>query len=320
MNAPALDQAIAWAVRLASGTASEAERGACAAWRQARPEHEQAWQQVQAVEAQFALPASQARLAHGALQAAGARRGRRQALQLLGLGAVGVLGALAWRWAPPMEQRLLATAAGERHRTAMADGGTLHLAPDTQAELAFSLLRRTVRLDRGEVFVDTGADPQARLARRPFWVEAAGARFEALGTRFGVRQDAQATLLYVREGRVAIHAPGLATPLVVRAGESYQLLPGQPQPRRTPDDGAVAGAWTEGVIVARRMRLDVFAAELARQRATALDCAPEVAALRVSGVFQLDGPDPVGRALDVLARTLPVRVRAVDGGQRLVPG
>ena len=86
-----LDQAIAWAVRMASGATTAYDHAACAAWRAADPRHETAWQQVCAVEQPFqdmaAGPAGQ--VAYDTLQAARAMQarthGRRRALKMLGL-------------------------------------------------------------------------------------------------------------------------------------------------------------------------------------------------------------------------------------------
>ncbi|NSL19699.1 iron dicitrate transport regulator FecR, partial [Tatlockia micdadei] len=58
---------------------------------------------------------------------------------------------------------------------------------------------------------------------------------------------------------------------------------------------------------------DAFVTELSRQTGIPMECADDVAALHVSGVFQLDGPDPAGRALAAIARTLPVRVERGQG-------
>ena len=53
------------------------------------------------------------------------------------------------------------------------------------------------------------------------------------------------------------------------------------------------------------MRLDAFAAELARYRAGIVRCDPDVADLRISGAFQLNNTDSVLQALPAL---LPVQV------------
>ena len=67
-----------------------------------------------------------------------------------------------------------------------------------------------------------------------------------------------------------------------------------------------APAWQRGQLVAERMTVADFAGELARYRHGLVRYQPEVAGLRVTGVFSLTDTD---RALDALARALPVRVR-----------
>jgi len=318
-SADTLDRAIAWAVRLESGSATDAERAACAAWRAAAPQHEQAWQQVQAVEQAFRdVPADQGPLALNVLQAAKGlqSQGRRRAARLLGLGAMGALTAvLAARLAPPWkEQQAYATAIGERRSALLPDGTGLQLDTGTEAQAIFTPLRRLVVLRRGEIFIHTGPDADALAGRRPFWVETAEARLEALGTRFGVRQGEGETRVYVTEGRVAVHArSGSAQPVIAGPGDSFVIRSSATgaAPGRTPSQGLAPGTWTEGVLVAKQMRLDAFVAELARYSPAPLACDPAVAALRVSGVFQLNGPDPAGQALQALqalTRTLPVRV------------
>jgi transmembrane sensor len=108
--------------------------------------------------------------------------------------------------------------------------------------------------------------------------------------------------------------------VVAEPGDTLLIEAGGAPVQRLTLSDQDATAWTDGVLVAKQMRLEAFCAELARHRAAPLRCDPAVAALRVSGVFQLDGLDPVGRALQMLARTLPVRLEDRLGhGQTLVP-
>lgn len=326
-----LEQAIAWTVRLGSGSADAKAHDACGAWRAAHPAHEQAWQQVQAVEDAFRqVPrlgdtddAAGAALAHGALQAAArfrAQQSRRRALGtvgVLGLAATGgVLGLFAWRETPWVQRTNYATAVGERRRVVLADGTELNLNTGSEVQVVFSPRQRRIVLRRGELFVRTGADTGALFGRRAFWVEAPHARFEALGTRFGVRALEDQTRLSMTEGQVAIHSAvdGAAPPVVAQAGDGYIVRGDAAPPQRIVDRSFEPDAWTDGALVARQMRLDAFVAELARYHSTPLLCDAGVASLRVSGVFQLNGPDPVGRALEALVRTLPVRLERGAGG------
>lgn len=329
-----LDEAVAWAVRLASGATTAQDRADCELWRRTDTANEQAWQQVQAVEQAFhgAAAKDSTHLAYGTLQAADRLRrqskSRRRAVGLLGWGALAVgLGHFTTRWlttTPWLQSAEFATAPGERRQVQLADGGTLQINTGSEVELRLSPLRRLILVRRGEVFIRTGADADSFTGRRAFWVETPAARLEALGTRFGVRvldgtTDGAGTRLQVTEGRVAVHPTSGASAVIAGPGDTLLIAAGTAAPRRLAVADQDTTAWTEGVLVAKQMRLDAFTAEISRHRAAPLRCDPSVAELRVSGVFQLDRPDPVGQALRVLARTLPVRVEdRGDQGQTLV--
>lgn len=323
-----LDEAIAWSVRLQSGQATPEERHDWVRWRNADPDHEAAWQRVEAAQ-RIATggewPAAGAQLAAQALQLAGREpdAGRRRMLRAIGLGAAGAAAGavLLLRLAPPRVDEDHATAVGERRRITLADGSELQLNTDSAVSVRYGWWERRIRLERGELFVRTGPDDAALLGRRPLRVETAPARFEALGTRFGVRLDAAGPRLLVREGLVRVEPRRRAgfMPAVVGAGESWQAPTGDAPDPRPDDAGFTPDAWTEGALVARRLRLDRLAAELSRYRVLPLRCDPGVAGLQVSGVFQLDGPDPVRRAVDSLVHTLPVRLQRGDDGDWLLP-
>lgn len=312
-----LDEAIAWVVRLGSGTANAADRRACETWRAADPRHERAWQALREAESPFReLPAMPAHVAYRTLEAAGRKpgmnRGRRRALQLLGLGGLAIATGLLARRVPWEQRETFRTAVGERRAVHLADGTRLMLNTASEAEAVFSPLRRLILLRRGEIHVETGADTASATGRRPFWVETATARLEAIGTRFAVLDAGGSTRLHVAEGAVAMHTgPGFYE--IARAGDTF-LIGGADIPAiRRAAPALAPDTWTEGVLIAKQMRLDDFAAELARYRRAPLRCTPEAAPLRVSGVFQLDGRDPADRALAALARTLPVAIARGPG-------
>jgi len=106
----------------------------------------------------------------------------------------------------------------------------------------------------------------------------------------------------VFEGAVAVR-PARAPEAMVRvgAGQGTVFFADRAQ---APDAVAdSAAAWTRGVLVAEDMRVADFVAELARYRPGVLRCDPEVAELRVTGVFSLRDTD---RSLENLALALPV--------------
>lgn len=307
------DAALAWAVKLRSGTCDPGTRTACEAWRAADPMHERAWRELQGVEGHFdAVAASSAALASRTLEGAARERqqraGRRKALKALGFGAVGVSAAWVaaqsdgWRRLTAGLGADLVTAPGERRAFDLADGTRILLNTDSAVDMRFTAGERLLLLRRGEIFIQTGADPDAH-PRRKLRVSTAFGILEAIGTRFAVRQEEGRVGLYVEEGAVAIGAATDARRPVARAGESYVLSAAGAVP--TGGGRLDATAWMDGALVAKQMRLDDFVAELGRYRQGWLLCDAAVADLRVSGVFQLDDTD---RALAALMRSLPVKV------------
>ncbi len=232
---------------------------------------------------------------------------RRQALKLLSLLVAG--GAVAWVGRDSLPwQRLSAdysTATGERRSIELVDGTRLQLNTDSAVDVRYDAGQRLILLARGEIFLASGADTQSPT-HRPLRVRTAQGLFEALGTRFNVRLQDAATCLSVSEGSVRIDAFG-ARPLqapVAEAGQSYRIAADGVRRLERPQMDAVA--WADGLIVTRDMRLADFLAEVARYRNGYLGCAAEVADLRLSGVYRLDDTD---KLLQVLARTLPVRLQ-----------
>jgi transmembrane sensor len=90
--------------------------------------------------------------------------------------------------------------------------------------------------------------------------------------------------------------------LRVDSGEAARLSATQALPAGAAGDGP---GWDEGVLVASDMRLDRFVAELRRYRPGLITLQPEVAGLRLSGVFPLGDTD---RILQSLVQVLPVRI------------
>ncbi|MNZ63955.1 fec operon regulator FecR [compost metagenome] len=309
MNAATLEarvvkQAIQWMLRL-QGNSDVELHAACEHWRAAHRDHELAWQRVNGLNQELqtgfhAVPT--ARMALDTLENASQRLRRRQALKLLSTLVVG--GSALWlsRDITPW-QRLMAdygTRVGERRRVMLADGSELQLNTDSAVNVRFDERQRLLVLERGEILVST-----ARDAHRPLRVRSRDGLFEALGTRFVVRQDDSSSRLSVSQGAVAIAPLGLGHSVAVaEAGQSYEVDTHGARLAQQPNMDS--GAWAEGLIVTRDMRLADFLAEVARYRHGHLGCAAEIADLRLSGVFRLDDTD---KLIDLLPQTLPVRVQ-----------
>lgn len=305
-------QAIEWMMRLNSQAASPRVRERCEQWRAAHPDHECAWQRVLSLNADLhsrfqALPASGA--AFDALETSAQRLGRRQALKLLsGLLVVGSSAYLARDLTPWQQWRAdFATHIGERSGFALADGTRLQLNTDTAVDQHFSPTQRLIKLSKGEILITCGADAQSATPR-PLLISCRHGTFEGLSGigrpgRFVVRQDEDRTRLSVTDGRVLIRSPG-GSSVTVSAGQSYSV-DGQ-RASLLPELNMDPGAWADGLIVTRNMRLGNFLAEVARYRHGYLACAQDVADLRLSGVFRLGDTD---KLLAILPQTLPVQLK-----------
>ncbi|WP_370600615.1 FecR domain-containing protein [Pseudomonas nitroreducens] len=293
-------QAIQWTLRLNGNPAPEL-LSACQHWRQANPEHETAWLRVQALNSELAAGYQAVPGARMALENTTQRLQRRQALTLLSSLAIGASALWLAREVAPWQRWMAdySTATGERKRFTLADGSVLQLNTDSAVNVHFDSHQRLLLLERGEMLLSTAKD-----SARPLRVSSRDGLFEALGTRFVLRQDERSTRLSVADGSVAI-APrvrGQAT-AIAKAGQTYEI---------NGDSALLAersnmdsGAWAEGLIVTRDMRLADFLAEIGRYRHGHLHCDASVADLRLSGVFRLDDTDQL---LALLPQTLPVRV------------
>ncbi len=307
-------QAIAWLVRLQAQPGNARVQRACDHWRSADPAHEHAWQAVAHTYALMRqsftrLPGSAAAPAMHALQRAAALDGRRRSF--------GRLAALALAVAPPawLAQRALpwqrlgadyATATGERRDIVLPDGTRLALNTASAVRVRFDAGQRLLLLDRGEIFITSGADA-ASPARRPLRVETAQGRLEALGTRFSVRllpgHAPPASRLGVAQGAVRRQPLAGTGSRVAEAGERWLMT----RSAMLADTGAGMDihGWTEGLLVIEDLRLADFLAEVARYRPGHLGWDREVAELRISGTYPLADTT---RVLALLTQSLPLEV------------
>lgn len=306
IDASIVKQAIVWLVTLQSGSASPADKRACAAWREADSRHEQAWQRLHGLGQDFR--ASGNVLAPPLLRSVlrNSERSKRRVvlkslfgIALLGGTATVVRNQPAWHSAMAEHQ----TATGEQRKIVLADGTHIMLNTATAIDVHFDDQLRQVVLHRGEIMIATGHDE----AGRPFELKTSNGSIRPIGTRFTVRHIDQpsSTAVAVLEGAVNVR-PGHGASVRVNAGEQSNFTELAALPPFVLDDSSAA--WTDGVLVAERMRLADFASELDRYRPGVLRCDPAVADLLVSGSFPLRDPDAV---LALLAETLPLQIRSI---------
>ncbi|MFT4241318.1 MAG: DUF4880 domain-containing protein [Acidovorax sp.] len=306
-------QAIDWLVEARSGTMTEAQRQALAAWRQADPAHEAAWAHVSGALDHALQPLAEhtsgnpaaADSAIGALLQPPNPRRRRVAGGLLTVAGAGLAGLLAHRITPL--PGLLAdahTATAERRAIDLPDGGRLLL--DARSAVDIAPASRIVELRQGALIAE---------AAHPFTVR----------TRHGEAHLGGSARCMVRVQDDRTQAAALAQPLALRAvsGTQATLAAGQGawidtlgSITPTPTPAEDLAAWQRGMLAlpGGGTLADVIDA-LRPYRRGFIRLAPAAARLPVLGAFPLDDTD---HTLQALADTLPISVRRYQGGWLVV--
>lgn len=303
VNPRVRDMAIDWMVRMQSGLMSAADHLALQQWRQVSTDHEYAWQRVSSLPLLLQPGASLLSdpAARRALESAGVDpQRRRQVLKCLM--AISLLGGVCWQGAEStLVRSALAsyrTATGERRQWRLADGTLLWLNTASAANVDGRTDHSQVQLIEGELALNAGAESGSLQLVTP------DAVLHARGANLLVRHDGQGTQVTVLRGLVQVSSRHNRGPLLLEAGwrtrgDAQGIHPA------SLTDGFLAQAWLRGILPAERMRLDALLAELSRYRPGVLRCSQQVAALRVTGSFELDDTDA---ALALVAHALPVRI------------
>ena len=259
----------------------------------------QAWQQLQ-TQHEHLPPAMHATLLRACVQANAPRRHAVKTLALLltcGASLYAFERRSPWRdWTADYR-----TGVNQHRVVSLNDGTQLTLNTSSAVNVDYSGAQRRIELLAGEIFIATGKD----AAQRPFFVDTRHGSLQALGTRFTVRLHQQYASAGVLEGAVAVLAGDGAQRLVLHPGEGAHFDgTGLHRQALAP----YGGAWLDGMLVARDMRLADFLAELSRYSDHPLGCAPAIAGLRVSGSYPLAD---VGAILDAVSASLQLRRNTV---------
>jgi transmembrane sensor len=201
------------------------------------------------------------------------------------------------------------TAVGEQRSVTLADGSIVVLNTHSELRVHLTPAERRIALIRGEAQFHVAKNP-----RRPFWVDTSDAAVRAVGTVFNVRDDPAGTQVVVLEGQVEMSAASImssagsahpdvvgdghyssptATPVSVslQAGQRAAVTSHGIQRDSGPTVEAAAG-WTQRRLVFRDEPLVMVVAEFNRYRDRPLVVAdPELAGLRISGVFDAGDPE-----------------------------
>ncbi len=309
MSGPTLDriseQAIDWMVALRAATPDEALLQRIRLWLQQDPAHQQAWNRLEQ-RLGHPLAALHALDQRAPGQAAEARRlllvPTRSRRDVLGaMASLGLFGAALWGgWRSDTTQGWLAdlhTGRGERRSFTLADGSRLSLNSASAVDVQFDAGQRLLVLRHGELLIQVARDPL-----RPLRVRTAQGQVQALGTRFLVSQEDDATRVVVLQHSVRASLDD---------GRWLDLQQGQAALLRTHsierlnDEQQQRAAWLEGRLEVLDQPLHVVVDALRPYQRGYIRLAPAARDLRVQGVFPLDQPL---QALAALAEALPISV------------
>jgi transmembrane sensor len=289
--APTADELFAeasgWYFRLQADDVTAAEIEAFSAWLGQGAAQDDAWQEVQAMLGGLREPA---RLIRRAEQAAWRKPVRRWAYAAAMLLAVG----LTLQNTPWLDRLRAdyATGTGESRTVELADGSQLQLNTDSAVQVRMSAGERQIRLLRGEGFFSVTKDPS-----RPFVVQSGDGWVKVVGTQFSVARREAQTQVQVAQGKVQVSS-GVGEPVYLEPGRAVEY-----QDQRLtvvhPFDPASGFAWRQRQLVFRQQPLSDVVAELNRYwPGKTLVLGDALRDRVVSGVFEIDKPDAVIKALE----------------------
>lgn len=310
-------EATAWFVRLNDPSATASDRADFHRWHAASTAHATAYARMPELWEETREVAAALGAGHWYRTPAKAETPRRarRLFARAGLAVAALLlvaGGALWR-DPGLFDRLAAdyaAAPGSHVEHTLADGTRLYLDGDGAADVRIDETTRELTLWRGRIWVDV-----ARDTARPFRIHAGRAEARVLGTAFGVERDAEAVLVTVERGQVAVGSDA--------GTDAVQLTPGQ---RVAVEDGRIGAteavdvetalAWRRGLIVFDRASLAEVVEDLDRAMPGRVMLAdPNLRTLTLSGVFRTDQPDAV---LEALRSALGLKTVSIPGVATLI--
>ena len=314
---PLLRQALAWVIRLHSGTATADDAAALALWRSRSPEHEAAFRD--AVRLWRSLGEAARKLVDdGELPSATTpprqkARGRVNRRALIG-GAIAASvagGYLTVRppfglW--PSIEELSAdyrTAKGEQRNIALSDDVSLTLNTQTSIVVRSRSAGPHLELISGEAAVVARRDDTA-----PLVVDAAGGRITARRASFDVRCLDEAVSVSCIDGEVDVAVRGQSISIAKERQVSYSATAGLGPAFAV--DLEQARAWQNGLLVVRDWSVNRLVEEINRYRpGKILIMDADLGKRMISGTFYLDHLDDfVAQAQGLFGAT----VRTLPGG------
>ena len=178
----------------------------------------------------------------------------------------------------------ISAAHGELRTWQLADNTIVHLNSDSAISVKFDTHRRLVDVERGEVYFEVAKDP-----KRHFEVRAGNTVLQDIGTSFDVYRQAQATIVSVAEGQVAVRrGADLKRIADLGAGDQAEISPTRVIEKNAPESVRQATAWLHQEIIFDHTTIDDAAQQFDRYTKTAVVVdSPRIGSTAISGVFHI---------------------------------
>lgn len=305
-------QASHWVSLLHDHDCTQQQRQQFQAWLSQSPQHQQAYQEVEAYWQQMGgLEA----LAKPQLEAARVYLGNNQhkrrwrPAQSIAIAASIVLLVVAVPFVRlTLDNGIYRTAKGEQTHIQLSDGTRIDLNTDSEVKVSYTLFERKVSLEQGEALFTVKHDPG-----KPFEVAASNGFIRDIGTQFNVYKQDDKVAVTVLEGEVSVSYQQAKAPQNLTAGMQLTYSQdGQNQFVNNDESIHDVAAWRDGHIVFKSQPLATVLEQLSRYHAVKLSVSnTKLAALKVSGSFPTGDLD---LALNTIAASLPVEVSGLHTG------
>lgn len=290
----ALEQAIEWHARQASGHFSESEHHAFERWLAADQSHVAAWNGLRSrLDQTFSqLSGSRAR------QVLSTGTSRRHLLRgALAVGGCALAARLATWPGMPLD-RLTAdvtTGNSQRRTLVLTDGSSLTLNAESAIDVDFTAGMRTVRLLRGSLMV------RIESQNRPFQLVCNDGTAQLASGQCLLSQCQDHAEFWLKTGTAQLGSQRHALALMAGQGARLDTL----GVHRLPTSQTDPSAWVRGLLEVNDQSLGQVIDRLRPYQRGVLQVSEAAASLRISGVFNLDNSD---QALAALNDILPLRI------------
>ncbi|MEQ1766562.1 MAG: FecR family protein [Methylotenera sp.] len=315
-----IEKAVEWHLQLHSASASAADFANFSAWQHQNPAHALAYQRIESMWGKFGdiEPNAAKASIESALKSGKSIKKIAQHGKGITLGFLALVSSYSALQTQPAQVWLAEnkTAIGVQRSIVLADGSTLMLNTNTALDIDFSGHQRLIKLYQGEVLITVAKDKS-----RPLIITTEQGTAQALGTKFNVKTDAEATQVAVVESKVeACTKPSLfsfnqKTCITLHPNQSTTMRSKHIDSARNVDAESISG-WSTGTLAIDNQALDQVLVELQRYSSVQIQFnQAEISQMRVSGVLPLHN---IEQSLHLLADKLPIQIRKPQNNVMIV--